>query len=180
MQSYTGLFNHFLEFDADTRHKLLSLIQTLQGNEFDFVCFQLFAPDQAVAAWNKTIPMTEDLFKQCQKMVQQYSQFRKLIDAGKSREEIMAAMQISIATYYRYQKMYQELEGEDQSITGTQTMGQFRIMQWVQKNYGNSVKVKFSGRNTATLYEKQGGQLQVQYEPEKKEIIIKKSERLEN
>lgn len=69
MQSYTGLFNHFLEFDADTRHKLLSLIQTLQGNEFDFVCFQLFAPDQAVAAWNKTIPMTEDLFKQCQKIV---------------------------------------------------------------------------------------------------------------
>ena len=69
MQSYTGLFNHLLEFDADTRHKLLSLIQTLQGNEFDFVCFQLFAPDQAVAAWNKTIPMTEDLFKQCQKIV---------------------------------------------------------------------------------------------------------------
>ena len=69
MQSYTGLFNHFLEFDADTRHKLLSLIQTLQGNEFDFVCFQLFAPEQAVAAWNKTIPMTEDLFKQCQKIV---------------------------------------------------------------------------------------------------------------
>ena len=69
MQSYTGLFNHFLEFDADTRHKLLSLIQTLHGNEFDFVCFQLFAPDQAVAAWNKTIPMTEDLFKQCQKIV---------------------------------------------------------------------------------------------------------------
>lgn len=69
MQSYTGLFNHFLEFDADTRHKLLSLIQTLRGNEFDFVCFQLFAPDQAVAAWNKTIPMTEDLFKQCQKIV---------------------------------------------------------------------------------------------------------------
>lgn len=69
MQSYTGLFNHFLEFDADTRHKLLSLIQTLQGNEFDFVCFQLFAPDQAVAAWNKTVPMTEDLFKQCQKIV---------------------------------------------------------------------------------------------------------------
>lgn len=69
MQSYTGLFNHFLEFDADTRHKLLSLIQTLQGNEFDFVCFQLFAPDQALAAWNKTIPMTEDLFKQCQKIV---------------------------------------------------------------------------------------------------------------
>ena len=69
MQSYTVLFNHFLEFDADTRHKLLSLIQTLQGNEFDFVCFQLFAPDQAVAAWNKTIPMTEDLFKQCQKIV---------------------------------------------------------------------------------------------------------------
>ena len=65
----SGLFNHFLEFDADTRHKLLSLIQTLQGNEFDFVCFQLFAPDQAVAAWNKTIPMTEDLFKQCQKIV---------------------------------------------------------------------------------------------------------------
>lgn len=112
-----------------------------------------------------------------QKMVQQYSQFRKLIDAGKSREEIMAAMQISIATYYRYQKMYQELEGEDQSITGTQTMGQFRIMKWVKKNYGSSVKVKFTGRNAATLYEKQGGQLQLLYDPEKKEIIIKKSER---
>ena len=107
-------------------------------------------------------------------MVQQYGRFRALINTGKSREEIMAAMQISIATYYRYQKMYQELEGAEQSITGTQTMGQFRIMQWVQKNYGNSVKVKFSGRNAATLYEKQGGQLQVQYDPEKKEIIIKK------
>lgn len=69
MQLYTDLFKRFLEFDADTRHKLLSLIQTLRGNEFDFVCFQLFAPDQAVAAWNKTIPMTEDLFKQCQKIV---------------------------------------------------------------------------------------------------------------
>ena len=69
MQLYTDLFKCFLEFDADTRHKLLSLIQTLRGNEFDFVCFQLFAPDQAVAAWNKTIPMTEDLFKQCQKIV---------------------------------------------------------------------------------------------------------------
>lgn len=107
-------------------------------------------------------------------MAQQYGRFRALINTGKSREEIMAAMQISIATYYRYQKMYQELEGAEQSITGTQTMGQFRIMQWVQKNYGNSVKVKFSGRNAATLYEKQGGQLQVQYDPEKKEIIIKK------
>ena len=107
-------------------------------------------------------------------MAQQYGRFRALINTGKSREEIMAAMQISIATYYRYQKMYQELEGAEQSITGTQTMGQFRIMQWVQKNYGNSVKVKFSGRNAATLYEKQGGQLQVQYDTEKKEIIIKK------
>lgn len=107
-------------------------------------------------------------------MAQQYGRFRALINTGKSREEIMAAMQISIATYYRYQKMYQKLEGAEQSITGTQTMGQFRIMQWVQKNYGNSVKVKFSGRNAATLYEKQGGQLQVQYDPEKKEIIIKK------
>ena len=107
-------------------------------------------------------------------MAQQYGRFRALINTGKSREEIMAAMQISIATYYRYQKMYQELEGAEQSITGTQTMGQFRIMQWVQKNYGNRVNVKFSGRNAATLYEKQGGQLQVQYDPEKKEIIIKK------
>lgn len=112
------------------------------------------------------------------KMAQQYGRFRELINTGKSREEIMAAMQISIATYYRYQKMYQELEGADQSITGTQTMGQFRIMQWIQKNYAaDEVKVKFSGRNAATLYDKQGGQLQVQYDPGKKEIIIKKSER---
>ena len=69
MQLYTDIFKNFLEFDADARHKLLSLILALQGEEFDFVCFQLFAPDQAVAAWNKTIPMTEDLFKQCQKIV---------------------------------------------------------------------------------------------------------------
>lgn len=71
MQLYTDLLYRFLEFDADARHKLLSIIQTLHGDEFDFVCFQLFAPDQAVAAWNKKIPMTEELFKQCQKIVNQ-------------------------------------------------------------------------------------------------------------
>ena len=112
-----------------------------------------------------------------QKMVRQYVKFSTLIDEEKSRKEIMDEMQISIATYYRYEKMYRELKGEEEGISDTQTMGQFRIMQWVQKNYGNSVKVKFSGRNAATLYEKQGGQLQVQYDPEKKEIILKKSEK---
>lgn len=113
-----------------------------------------------------------------QKMVRQYVKFSTLIDEEKSREEIMDEMQISIATYYRYEKMYRELEGAEEGITDTQTMGQFRIMQWVRKNYAaDEVKVKFDGRNAATLYEKQGGQLQVQYDPEKKEIIFKKIER---
>ena len=106
------------------------------------------------------------------KMAQQYDQFRELINAGKSREEIMAAMQISIATYYRYQKMYQELEGAKQSITDTQSMGQFKIMQWVQANFKiDDVKVKFTGRNAAVLYDKQGGQMRIQYDPKKKEAV---------
>ena len=84
----------------------------------------------------------------------------------------MAAMQISIATYYRYQKMYQELEGAKQSITDTQSMGQFKIMQWVQANFKiDDVKVKFTGRNAAILYDKQGGQMRIQYDPKKKEAV---------
>lgn len=85
----------------------------------------------------------------------------------------MAAMQIGIATYYRYQKMYQELEEAKQSITDTQSMGQFKIMQWVHANFKiDDVKVKFTGRNAAVLYDKQGGQMRIQYDSKKKEAVL--------
>lgn len=69
MRLSTDLLSRFLELDTEKRHEFLSFIQALPDDEFDLVCFQLFAPDQVVAAWNKTIPKTKSLFKHCQKIV---------------------------------------------------------------------------------------------------------------
>lgn len=51
-------------------------------------------------------------------------------------------------------------------IKGAQTIGQFKILEWVDKNFiAGSVTVEFIGADMATITDREGGSMKLQYIP---------------
>ena len=58
-------------------------------------------------------------------------------------------------------------------IKGAETIAQYKILQWVEDNFeGGSVSVEITTSNTATLTDKKGDSLNVQYVHTKGGIVV--------